>query len=449
MPDKLPKGFVPDKLPAGFVPDSAGVPDALSQARQVISGMSPSQAIIGPGGESLLQGQGKMEQLDKTLTQVPDIVGNIRKNALVAGGASFAPALIPEIGGGGVLAFLGRTLLKSGAAGAGAGAGNFAGQVLAGDDPLSRENLMETGKIAGFTSALSVPFEAVGGLAATKLGRGTINASMGAQSRDLTYANPAKALIREEIHDISTGDWGAYQEALRAGKTPSEAAQAAGGRFAAVSQRVNELTPRLGKLLNASTAQIPVHNVIDKPLEDAAIEVIQNPAMTDTEKMTAIGKLGDLQKSLKEGLGETATPAQLQTIKQAVGNRVNWGGTSAITDDVKGAYRSVYGSLKEAIHRSVPGTTELDNRLTDLLGASSDLVSQAKGEEAGKIPFSAVRIGQREIGRVLPATTAIPQAVVPTGAATISEILKAKGRGMPQASPNTPGLPFHPNEGKP
>lgn len=361
------------------------------------------------------------------------------KSALVTAGSMIAPELLPEMAGGSVIGFLGRVLAKAGLSGLGAGAGNSAGQAIEGHNPLSAEQLKESAKLAGFTSALALPFEFLGGLSATKMGRGAINASLGASSRDLTYANPSRALLKEEIHDVATGSWNDYQEALRAGKTPTEAAQAAGGRFAAVSQRINELTPRLGKLLGQSDAKIPVANVIDKPLEEAATDIIKNPAMGDSEKMVAIGKLGELQKSLKEGLGPTATPAQLQVVKQAVGSRVNWGGTSAVTDDVKGAYRSVYGSLKNAIHTAVPGSGDIDNRLTDLLGASSDLEALGKSEEAGKMPFSVVRMGQKEAGRVLPAATALPAAVPPLGA-TIGQQLQSKGV-------NTPTLPFHPGAG--
>lgn len=422
----------------------SSAPDATAQARQKILGMGQGmEPSFWGGAHGTVQQEARLDELMK---HEPEIEANIHKQVAVAAGSMIAPELLPAMGsGGGLLGFLGRTSLKSLAAGAGAGAGNVTGQVLAGDDPLSRENAIETAKIAGFTTALAVPLEALGGLAKTTLGQGAINSSMGVTARDLTYANPARALLREEIHDISSGSINDFQEALRTGKTPTEAAQAAGGRFAAVSQRINELTPRLGKILNASEAQIPVANVIDKPLEDATIEVIKNPAMTDAEKMAAIGKLGDLQKSLKEGLGETATPSQLQTIKQAVGNRVNWGGTSAITDDVKAAYRSVYGSLKEAIHASVPGSAEIDNRLTDLLGASSELTEQGKAELAGRLPFGVMKFGQKEVGRVLPAATNAP-ALTPAGA-TIGQQILSKGKNVPQAPPNQPGMPFHPGSG--
>jgi hypothetical protein len=50
----------------------------------------------------------------------------------------------------------------------------------------------------------------------------------------------------------------------------------------------------------------------------------RNPAMTDVDNDTALNPLGAMQKSVKQGLGPDATPSQLQVIKQAFGNRVNW-----------------------------------------------------------------------------------------------------------------------------
>ena len=52
-----------------------------------------------------------------------------------------------------------------------------------------------------------------------------INQSLGAQTRDITYGNPAKALIDEGIHDVATGDFEADKGALRSGKTPAEASK--------------------------------------------------------------------------------------------------------------------------------------------------------------------------------------------------------------------------------
>jgi len=149
--------------------------------------------------------------------------------------------------------------------GAGAGVGNSAGQAITGDNPLSTENLKESGKIAATQAILSAPFEAVGGLPQTKLGRSMINQSLGAQTRDITYGNPAKALIDEGINDVATGDFEAYKDALRSGKTPAEASKAASGRFASVNQRIEEYGPRLEKVLSQSQQTIPVADAIDAP----------------------------------------------------------------------------------------------------------------------------------------------------------------------------------------
>ncbi len=350
------------------------------------------------------------------------------KIGLTTLGSMAAPELLPEMEGGGLLGYLGRVFLRSTASGAGAGAGTMAGQALGGENPLTSENLKDTGLVAGTTAALALPLEAIGQVPFTKLGRSAINQSLGAQTRDVTYGNPAVGLTKEGITDVPTGDYEAYKSALRAGQSPLQASQAAGGRFAAVNQRISELTPRLNNLLSQSQATIPVKDAIDKPLNDAALDIIMNPAMTDLEKDTALNQLGALQKSVKQGLGPDATPSQLQVIKQAIGNRVNWGGNVSVTDEVKPAYRALYGSLKNAIHQSVPGAAQIDERLTNLLAAHSDLDTLAKAEEVGrgggvisggKIGTSLVGLAERSAGRVLPAAMGAP-ALTGAGAGTIS-----------------------------
>ena len=317
------------------------------------------------------------------------------------GSAALPEAIPEELGGSGVLGYLSRIFLRSGASGAGAALGNSAGQALTGNNPLSTDNLAESGRVGLTTAALSLPLEAIGQIPFTKLGRSAINQSLGAQTRDVTYGNPALALTKEDIGDVATGDYEAYKSALRAGNTPAEAAQAAGGRFAAVSQRINELAPRLASVLSKSQATIPVSDVIDKPLNQAAFDIIANPAMTDLEKDTAVNQLGALQKTLKQGLGPNATPSQLQAIKQAIGNRVNWGGNVAVTDEVKPAYRAVYASLKNGINQAVPEAGPINERLTNLLAAQSDLDNLARAEEVGRgVGLSRGKIGSSLFGAV-------------------------------------------------
>ncbi len=353
----------------------------------------------------------------------------VAKQVPVMIGATLAPELLPEeMAGGGLLGYLGRVFLRAGASGAGAGAGTMVGHAMVGENPVSEENLRDSGRVALTAAGLSLPLEGIGQLPFTKFGRSAINQSMGAQTRDVTYGNPAVALTKEGITDIPTGDYEAYKSALRAGQSPLQASQAAGGRFAAVNQRISELTPRLNNLLSQSQTTIPVKDVIDKPLNDAALDIIMNPAMTDVEKDTAVNQLGALQKSVKQGLGPDATPSQLQVIKQAIGNRVNWGGNVSVTDEVKPAYRALYGSLKNAIHQAVPGAAQVDERLTNLLAAHSDLDTLARAEEVGrgggvisggKIGSSLVGLAERSAGRVLPAAMGAP-ALTGAGAGTIS-----------------------------
>ena len=223
------------------------------------------------------------------------------KIGLTALGSMAAPEMLPEMEGGGLLGYLGRVFARSLASGAGAGAGKMTGEAVSGENPLSSENLKQTGIVAGTTAALALPLEAIGQIPFTKLGRSAINQSMGAQTRDVTYGNPAVALTKEGITDIPTGDYEAYKDALRAGQSPTQASQAAGGRFASVNQRISELTPRLDNLLSQSQTTIPVKDVIDKPLNNAALDIIMNPAMTDLEKDTAVNQLARSAKVFEAG----------------------------------------------------------------------------------------------------------------------------------------------------
>jgi hypothetical protein len=342
------------------------------------------------------------------------------KMATTMGAAAAAPAVLPEMAGSGFLSYMGRLLARAGLSGAGAGVGNSAGQTITGDNPLSTDSLKESGKIAATQAILSLPFEAVGGLPNTKLGRSMINQSLGAQTRDITYGNPAKALIDEGIHDVATGDFEAYKDALRSGKTPAEASKAAGGRFASVNQRIEEYGPRLEKVLSQSQKTIPVADAIDAPLHKAAFEIIGNSAMTDAEKDAALTQLGAFQKSLKEGLGKDVSPLQLNKIKQSLGNRMNWGGTISVTDDIKPALRSVYGTMNKLISDAVPEAKELNERLSNLYAAQSDLETLTKAEEVGrgggvtggKIGSTLVGKAEREVGRVLPVVSAAAKSPV-------------------------------------
>jgi hypothetical protein len=95
--------------------------------------------------------------------------------------------------------------------------------------------------------------------------------------------------------------------------------------------------------------------------------------MNDLEKDTAIQQLGTLQEWVKNGLQGDITPLQTNRIMLAIGDRLNWGGTTGVSKEFKPVYRALYGSLKTAIWTAVPEARNLHDRLTNLYAAKSDL----------------------------------------------------------------------------
>src|SRR5260221_3218777 len=78
-----------------------------------------------------------------------------------------------------------------------------------------------------------------------KAARATSDASTRSRTRDLTFGNPAKAMVDEAIWNLATGDYEVYRIALQQGKSAREAAQAAGGQLAAIHQKIRDYTAKL------------------------------------------------------------------------------------------------------------------------------------------------------------------------------------------------------------
>jgi len=345
--------------------------------------------------------------------------------ALPAAATAVAPEIAPEAG------LLARAALTAG----GAATGTAGGQVISGKNPIAAQQLKETGENAALAGASDLTLGGFSKLWGTKLARSAVNSSVGATARDVTYGNPAKGILDNNITTPITGDIEKYKDALAAGKAPAEAMQAAGGRAAAVSGKISQLTPQLESQLQASTAKIPVADAIDKPLNDAATQIMNNPAMTEAEKDAAVAQLGALQKSLKTGLGDTMTPLQANRIKQAVGQRVNWAGNIAVTDEVKPAYKAVYGSLKNAVSQAVPQSAAINDQLSDLYAAQTDIEKLMRAEEVGQgrgalgSNFSGIaRRVEATAGRVVPAAKAAnagAQALVPSATVALNSLLNS------------------------
>ena len=214
--------------------------------------------------------------------------------------------------------------------------------------------------------------EAAGTLPETKIGGAVTSASARSRVRDLTFGNSAKAMVDEAIWNLAAGDFEVYRTALQQGKSAREAAQAAGGQLAVIYQKIDDYALKLDAVLSGSKAKINVAETIDKPLEQAMLEIISNGAMSDSEKDAAIQQLGAVQEWVKRGLQGDMTSRQANQIMLAVGERLNWGGSTEVSEELKPVYRSIYGSLKTAIHTSVPETQNLHDRLTNLSAAKAD-----------------------------------------------------------------------------
>jgi len=206
-----------------------------------------------------------------------------------------------------------------------------------------------------------------------KVGRAKTDPSVKSPARDLTYGNSAKAMVDEVIWNMATGDYQAYKTALQEGKSAKEAAQAAGGQLAVIHQKISDYTLKLEAVLSESKATINVGEAIDKPLEHAVLEIISKDMMSDTEKDAAIQQLGAIQEWVKQGLQGDITPLQAHGILLAIGDRLNWGGTTGVSEEFKPVYRTLFGSLKTAILAAVPEAQNLQDRVTNLYAAKSDL----------------------------------------------------------------------------
>jgi hypothetical protein len=241
------------------------------------------------------------------------------------------------------------------------------------DNPIKNQDRTQIQEVADTTPNGSAPSEAVCTFVETKVGAAVGDPCVRSPVRDLTFGNSAKAMVDEVIWNLATGNYQVYKAALHEGKTATDAAQAAGGQLAMVHRKISDYTLKLEVVLSESKAIINVEEAIDKPLEQAMLEIISNGAMSDLEKDAAVQQLGALQECVKHGLQGNITPLRANQIILAIGDRLNWGGTSDLSEEIKAVYRALYGSLKTSILIAVPEAQNLHDRLTNLYAAKSDL----------------------------------------------------------------------------
>lgn len=194
---------------------------------------------------------------------------------------------------------------------------------------------------------------------------------------DLTFGNCAKALVDEAIWNLPAGDSDAYRAALQERKSAAEAAQCAGGQLAIVHRKIGEYTVKIEAVLSEAKAKILVCDAIDKPFEQAMLEIISTVAMSEEQKDRAIDDLGAFQEQMNRGLGREITPLEAHRIARAIGDRANWGTEACRSEELKPALRMVYTSVRNAVRAAVPEVNGLEERLANLCAAKADLENTA------------------------------------------------------------------------
>ena len=116
-------------------------------------------------------------------------------------------------------------------------------------------------------------------------------------------------MVDEAIWNLASGNYRAYKAALEQGKSVAEAAGSAGGQLAMVHRKIGDYTLKMENLLAESKATISVGECIDKPLEQAVLDIIGNGAMSDSDKDAAVQQLGVIQEWVKHGLQGNITAA--------------------------------------------------------------------------------------------------------------------------------------------
>ena len=241
------------------------------------------------------------------------------------------------------------------------------------EKPIKREERRRTPEITVAKENNAPVPEAAQSAVEPKVGRVTTDTSARSRTRDLTFGNPAKAMVDEAIWNLAAGDYEVYRTALQQGKSAREAAQAAGGQLAVMHQKIGDYTLKLEAVLSEAKATINVGESLDKPLEQATLEIIGNEALSDSEKDAVVQQLGAIQEWVKQGLQEEMTAIQANQIILRIGERLSWGGSTEVPEELKAVYRTLNGNLKTGICAAVPKAQNIQERLINLYAAKSEV----------------------------------------------------------------------------
>jgi hypothetical protein len=160
-------------------------------------------------------------------------------------------------------------------------------------------------------------------------------------------------------------------------RKPTRPAQSLADRRAAIDRQMSELALQIENILSQSEATIDVASTIDAPLEELILEIIDNPAMSETQKDAAIARLGELQKSLKQGAGQGMTLLEAHRIKQSLAGCLSV--EIGVPEEAKAAYRAVHDRMEKAIHAALSRGANSSVSAWDTENASPLEIGSTKG----------------------------------------------------------------------
>jgi hypothetical protein len=134
-------------------------------------------------------------------------------------------------------------------------------------------------------------------------------------------------------------------------RKPTAPPESLAERCAAIDRQIGELASQMESILSQSEATIDPASTIDAPLEQVILEIIGNPAMNDTQKDAAITRLGEIQKSLKQAVGQGMTLLEAHRIKRSLAGCLS--GEIGASEEAKAAYRAVHDRIQQAMHTAM------------------------------------------------------------------------------------------------
>jgi hypothetical protein len=185
--------------------------------------------------------------------------------------------------------------------------------------------------------------------------------------------------------------------------------------------------------------RIPASTVTD-PIDDGIQAILKNRGVTADDAQAAIKELQGLKQAalkIPSAPGATASawaPLEANAVKHEIGDSINWQGRERVGQLVEPIRKQVYADLKDAVNRAAPGTADLNERLTNLFAAQSDVNKLAGFEEVGRGRSMGGVIGPSWMGRAealtgrfIPAASWLTPAISPAIKTAIPAVTQSGG----------------------